>query len=723
MLRRFLLALVMLASGIGPLSATQAPLVTPGPPLPMTGLATFLNNALLTLGSCSSGVAAPTPVSAAPITYQCWVDTSGTLKLMKIYDGTSWITVGTIDAAAHTYTSNAAIGLTSAHIFVGNSSGVATDVAMSGDATMANTGALTIANAAVTYAKIQNLGALAVMGRSANTSGVGANIQASAASDAVLRESGSTIGFGTVATGGIANNAVTLAKLATQATNTVLGNATSGTAVPTALTVVSCSTAGSALIWTTNTGFGCNTSITAGGVNVGGITGLGTGVATALAVNVGSAGAFVTFNGALGTPSSGTLTNATGLPTSGLTGTLQAAQEPAHTGDVTNSAGSLALTIAANAVTLAKLATQATNTILGNATSGTAVPTALAIGSCDTATKALQWTTNTGFACNSSINAATLGGATFSAPGAIGGGTPSTGAFTTLSATTSLSVANTSATAGLNVVDIAKDWSATGATNIMASFTAYADAARFVIRNAGGTAASPSATVSGAIGNINFRGYYTSGGTGFTTGVASITANAIGTFTSTDWGSTLTLSTIPAGTASLVQAVQIQGSGGVSIGTTTDPGTGSLQLNAQAFMPNMASDTATVDSTVCTATTGGKLLKGTGALGICLGTSGRQFKTGFVPMTAGLDDLIQIKLWNYRYRSGYGDGGAAMQYGTTAQEIEAVIPDLARHNAAGETINYDSGALLFIGLRAIQQLKADNDNLRAEISALRHASK
>ena len=45
-----------------------------------------------------------------------------------------------------------------------------------------------------------------------------------------------------------------------------------------------------------------------------GISGLGTGVATALAVAIGSAGAFVAFNGALGTPSSGTLTNATGLP-------------------------------------------------------------------------------------------------------------------------------------------------------------------------------------------------------------------------------------------------------------------------------------------------------------------------------------------------------------------------------------------------------------------------
>lgn len=58
------------------------------------------------------------------------------------------------------------------------------------------------------------------------------------------------------------------------------------------------------------------TAGTASAVAVGGITGLGTGVATALAVNIGSAGAVITFNGALGTPSSGTLTNATGLPIS-----------------------------------------------------------------------------------------------------------------------------------------------------------------------------------------------------------------------------------------------------------------------------------------------------------------------------------------------------------------------------------------------------------------------
>jgi hypothetical protein len=44
------------------------------------------------------------------------------------------------------------------------------------------------------------------------------------------------------------------------------------------------------------------------------------------------------------------------VPTSKLTGTLAAAQEPAHTGDVTNTAGSLALAIGAGKVTDAMLA-------------------------------------------------------------------------------------------------------------------------------------------------------------------------------------------------------------------------------------------------------------------------------------------------------------------------------------------------------------------------------
>ena len=73
------------------------------------------------------------------------------------------------------------------------------------DATDASTG--------VTNSKLRQSGALSVIGRSANTLGAPADISATAASGAVLRESGSTIGFGTISADGIAADAVTTAKI------------------------------------------------------------------------------------------------------------------------------------------------------------------------------------------------------------------------------------------------------------------------------------------------------------------------------------------------------------------------------------------------------------------------------------------------------------------------------------------------------------------------------
>lgn len=72
--------------------------------------------------------------------------------------------------------------------------------------------------------------------------------------------------------------------------------------------------------------------------------------------------------GGVGTCASVNLTNS-------ATGTLQAAQFPTLTGDVTTPGASLATTIAANAVTNAKMATMAANTVKANATGGSATPT------------------------------------------------------------------------------------------------------------------------------------------------------------------------------------------------------------------------------------------------------------------------------------------------------------------------------------------------------------
>jgi len=102
-----------------------------------------------------------------------------------------------------------------------------------------------------------------------------------------------------------------------------------------------------------------------------GITAIGTGVATALGVNVGTAGAFVVNGGALGTPSSGTVTNLTGTASININGTVGATT--ASTGaftTVTATGGVDKLTSATGVVSVAASAAPSTGQVL-TATSST----------------------------------------------------------------------------------------------------------------------------------------------------------------------------------------------------------------------------------------------------------------------------------------------------------------------------------------------------------------
>jgi len=83
-------------------------------------------------------------------------------------------------------------------------------------------------------------------------------------------------------------------------------------------------------------------------------------------------------------------------------GTLPGGQTPILSGDVTTPGGTAVTTIAAGAVTNAKLATATQNTVKGAATSTTEQD--LTMASCSAAGNALQWTTNVGFNCATLTN-------------------------------------------------------------------------------------------------------------------------------------------------------------------------------------------------------------------------------------------------------------------------------------------------------------------------------
>jgi hypothetical protein len=145
-----------------------------------------------------------------------------------------------------------------------------------------------------------------------------------------------------------------------------------------------------------------------------------------------------------------------------------------------------------------------------------------------------------------------------------------------------------------------------------------------------------------------------------------------------------------------------------------------LQVNTTIVAPNLASDAGLSDTTVCWRNTAitGTFLKGSGTLGICLGTSSERYKNRITDIADGLDEIMKLHPVNFYYNKDMGHDVSKVQFGFTAEQVYKVLPALVDLDAQRRPNTVDILGMVPIIIKSVQQLKAENDNFEARLSKL-----
>lgn len=192
------------------------------------------------ISGSSSGGATPILTLALGAITPSSVAASGSVtgsNLSGINTGDQIVPVNTIGTATQFFSAyNSATGTFTktqpAFSDISGSVAAAQMPALTGDVTTsAGTVATTIADGAVTTVKMANIPGWSVLGKITNATGAPQAVTASTDGH-VLRLSGLNLGFGTIATAGITDASVTLAKMANVVTASVFYRKTSGTGAP-----------------------------------------------------------------------------------------------------------------------------------------------------------------------------------------------------------------------------------------------------------------------------------------------------------------------------------------------------------------------------------------------------------------------------------------------------------------------------------------------------------
>lgn len=412
-----------------------------------------------------------------------------------------------------------------------------------------------------------------------------------------------------------------------------------------------------------------------------GVSGLGTGIATALAINTGSAGAPVLFNGAGGTPSSMTGTNISGTAAS-LTAGAATVLATARTINGTSFDGSANITVTAAAGTLTGSTlnsgvTASSLTSFGTVTSGT-LSTGAVIGGVTTtlgsdATGDIYYRNASGvltrLGIGSSNQVLTVSGGLPSWAAASGGGI-TVGTTTITSGTNTRILYNNAGVVGEYAV------TGTGTTAVLSAGPTFT-----------GTVAGAAFTASSTITQTsNSATAFESGPNGGTNPVFrlvnSTTSQADGlSITGLAAGSGVTLAALSSGADSSINLTP-KGNGTVKI-----VGTGTAQLYATANSLRVYGSTASWNTAVSSRQFWAEDFAG-GNVGFYFSSTETNSGTGIMKAATGVVGAAASSTVNAGWFTDAGVKRVATQFDKTSDTTLANITGLSATVTAGRTYNF-----------------------------------
>lgn len=278
------------------------------------------------------------------------------------------------------------------------------------------------------------------------------------------------------------------------------------------------------------------------------------------------------------------------------------------------------------------------------------------------------------------------------------------------------------------------------ASSARMTIDSFASGALINLRRADTTAASPSGLASGdQIGGIQWSGFAGASTSAYVAQKATLDVITEANWSNTDTSTSFRWFTTATGSTTQTQKMRLWASGGLAVGATvvaTDPGAGGV-LSSGTFQTTSTTDATTTTSgalqiaggaairkrifidgittsaglqtAVLCQSSGGEMIADSVA---CLASSSRFKNLAGLMEDGALAKLaaLPMRRWSYKPEGIFHNFNEHV--GPIAEDVAAMDPRLAGYDKDGNVRTYSTEQLLAFTIKAVQELKADNDNLR-----------